>query len=359
MNKTIFDGKIISKKRIPVSSPEKIVDNNGKFIFGTFNEPLKYINMLDAKKPCKIPMPRMLKNSRLKNWEAVEVAFDEGFMTCATYEAGAIGFNIMMFFDKTEGTVYSWKQTKKIAKVTSHMTLIDSIKALKTFKSDFKIKNNFEKGKVKFDATIKNKKYGKAECHVEFTSCSDPSVVVIPFGENQALYTQKELFKVKGTLKFGDKTYIANERTTGIIDDHRGYYPYKMHYYWLTGMGTKKINGKDTQIGFNLTQNQSINPFDYNENLLWLGNESYTLPPVKFKILDNKKWNIKDDFGMVDVTFTPVDYHVERMWALLIDVDYKAPFGTKVEGYIKTSIDGEKIDVSGLHYMGENKKLYM
>lgn len=359
MNKTNFDGVVISEKRNPIPSPEKIVDSDGKFIFGTFSEPLKCINMLDAKKPCGLPMTKLIKNSRLKNWEAVEIAFDEGFMTCAIYEAGAIGFNIMMFYDKKEKKVYSWKQTKKIAKVKSHLTLVDSLKALKTLKSDFKIKNNFEKGKVYFDAKIQNKKYGLAECNVEFTSCSDPSVVVIPFGKNQALYTHKEVFKVKGTLKFGDKVFEANERTTGIIDDHRGYYPYKMHYYWLTGMGVKNIDGKDIVIGFNLTQNQSILPKDYNENLLWYGDDSYTLPPVKFTILDDGKWQIKDEFDMVNIKFTPVASHIEKLYAIFIDVNYKAPFGTEVEGYIRKTKDGKKIDMSGLNYMGEDKKLYM
>ena len=37
---------------------------------------------------------------------------------------------------------------------------------------------------------------------------------------------------------------LTDENTTALIDDHRGYYPRKAHYDWLTTMGKFNINNK-------------------------------------------------------------------------------------------------------------------
>jgi hypothetical protein len=52
-----------------------------------------------------------------------------------------------------------------------------------------------------------------------------------------------------------------------------------MHYDWLAFLGKDSL-GK--WFAFNLTQNQSIDPYRYNENLIWREKRTSLLPPVTF-----------------------------------------------------------------------------
>ena len=348
----------ISKKRVPIAPPESLVDENGKFIFGTFNAPLKALNMEKAKNPFKNPILSLRKNKHMKDWEAVEVAFDEGFVVSAVYNLGYLAFNIILFYDKETKKAVAWQTFTLPSKIKNHNTLINSNKSLDIpNKISLAFENHFEEGKANFVGMAWNKKLGDCKLEVELESVSDPCVVSIPFGENQALYSHKEFFKVtKGSFKVGDREFVANERTVAIIDDHNRYYPYKMHYNWITGMGVKEINGKNQKMAFNLTQNQSIDPTNFNENLLWLEGKAYELPPVNFTIEDGI-WTVKDEYDMVNVKLFIEGSFKINLNGGLIKTLYHAPFG-RYEGYIK-DYDGNEYDVSGLSSMGEDKTYWM
>ncbi|MFA6866868.1 MAG: DUF2804 family protein [Clostridia bacterium] len=348
----------ISKNRIPVTPPDSLVDENGKFVFGTFDGPINKINMDLAKKPFSNPLFNMCKLKHMKDWEAIEVAFDEGFVVSAVYNLGFVAFNIIMFYDNATKKAVAWQTFISTSKIKNHNSLINSTKSLDIpNKISLKFENHFEDGKVHFEGNASDKKLGDCQIEIDIESISTPSVVSIPFGINQALYSHKEFFKVtKGKFTIGDREIIANERTVAIIDDHKGYYPYKMHYYWITGMGRKDIDGKNQAIAFNLTQNQSIDPTNYNENLLWLEGVSYPLPPVNFTFEDGA-WIAKDEFDMVNVKLILEGSFRMNLNGGLVKAIYHAPFG-RYEGYIK-DYDGKKYDVSGLSSMGENKTYWM
>ena len=116
-----------------------------------------------------------------------------------------------------------------------------------------------------YDDTIKvdniNNNYKQCSIEYEFKMerLSKPSVVSLPFpySNNRALYSQKDFFKITGKLKINGEEMLTDENTTALIDDHRGYYPRKAHYDWLTTMGKFNINNKKQYFAFNLTHNQS------------------------------------------------------------------------------------------------------
>ncbi len=349
----------ISKKRIPVKPPYSVVDKEGKFNLGTFSEPFESLNMLDAYQPLGFPMAKWFKKLRLKDWEAVEVAFDEGFLVSAVYSFGFIGFNIIIFHEYETRKNYVWQDFALPGSIKNHETLTNSVKSLDVKgKHKLEIINNFNEGKATYKATAKNKTAGEVESMVELVSVSTPSNVCIPFGKNRALYSHKEFFKAEGYLKINGKEYKANEKTVAIIDDHKGYYPRDMKYYWITGMATKDFDGVPTKIAFNLTENQSIDSYNYNENLLWLEGVSYPLPPVHFELVEKDLWHVKDEHGMVDIKFfIQGDFTMVLNVLGLIKADYRAPFG-RYEGFIK-DYEGKTYDVSGLYSMGEDKHYVM
>ena len=60
--------EFISEKRRSIETPEKLVDDNGQVVFGTFNKEFKTLNLLDAKKPTMLP--NFTNKLKLTLWEA-------------------------------------------------------------------------------------------------------------------------------------------------------------------------------------------------------------------------------------------------------------------------------------------------
>ena len=205
------------------------------------------------------------------------------------------------------------------------------------------------------------------EYSLKLDRLSKPCVVSIPFATDRPrpLYSQKDFFKVEGSLTINGKTYTSDDFTTGIIDDHRGYYPRKAHYDWVTTMGKYEVDGKKQYIAFNLTRNQSIDQDKYNENLIWKVGETSLLTPVTFErsvsswdFKDFSEWKIKDEHDMVNITFkvygiNPMIVHVDH----IVRIDYYITFG-ELEGYLRDE-RGNKIVLDGMLGMGEDKSLLL
>ena len=185
-----------------------------------------------------------------------------------------------------------------------------------------------------------------------------PSVVSIPFGKNRPLYTEKALFKVKGSLTLNGETMTADENTTAIIDDHRGYYPRKMHYDWVTTMGLTDQG----YMGVNLTRNQSVDQEQYNENLIWKEDGNSLLPPVHFSRTPESRdfsgsgeWHVRDDHHMVHVDFVVRNQIAMIIRAGIVTADYHVSFG-EMRGWVRKE-DGTKIVLDGMMGMGEDKSM--
>ncbi len=359
--------KHISPDRKPAPTPKSVVEN-GEVKYGTFDAPFDNLNMLEARKPCK-GMPDFFKKHRLVEWEAFEVYMDEGVLISAVYRLAAlIGFSIFVWYDVKENKLYSWRNVvpKKRAKVASQ--LVDDYCYLKSKHSEYKIENSFNSGIAKARGYAENKT-GKFEIDMQFERISPLANGVMPLKRNKngalrnPLYTEKDFFKATGTITVNGKTYNSNENSVGIIDDHKGFYPFFAHYDWLTSMGQREIDGKMQHFAFNLTRNQSVDQHRFNENVIWREGISYPLPPVVFTHESGKKkaeiWHIKDEtnLALVDVTFKIKKVFYLPIHLLFIDCYYALPFGT-VHGYI-TDTEGKRYSVDGMIGIGEDKTTRM
>ncbi len=342
----------ISTKRRPAASPDKLVDN-GQAIFGTFISPLKDINLLDCKKPAGRLLPHCMNKIRFTKWEAFEIMFDEGALISAVYNMGVIGFSLFVFFDRLDKKVYNWINFAPCKRCIVAPNLIDSVTELATKKSLLRIENQFQEGACRAEGFANNKKCGSIEFDVSAKRISPPSIVSIPFGSNKPLYSEKDFFSAEGYLIINGRKISANASTTVIVDDHKGYYPFKMHYDWLTTMGKCSIGDEEKYLAINLTYNQSMNQDDYNENILWLQGESHPLPPIGFEKLAKDKWRIKDKYGAVDIVFEIENKFDMMMHLGLLDISYSLPFG-KVYGYVRDT-KGSKYSVDGMCAIGEDK----
>ena len=341
----------ISEKRIPVESPKDLVDENGNAIFGTFKDPIEQINLLKTKKPCG-KMPDSMKKNRLTRWEAFEISMDEGALVSAVYDMGIIGFSICAWYSKEEKKVYKWVDLGSPKKMTVADTLYSSITEHKKKEMYYVIENDFGNGKVHGKAK-KSGKCGDFEFDMSGVRICPPSIVNIPLGPNRPLYTEKDIFQATGYVLINGKRYETNSNSYIIIDDHKGYYPFKAHYDWLTGMEQIEIDGEKKCFSFNLTWNQSIDRDAYNENYIWVDNSMTPLPPVKFEHPKKNVWTIKDEYGHVDLSYTIDDVLPIVLHLGIIDLAYYLTFGI-IKGTLK-DLNGKVYTLDGMLGIGEDK----
>lgn len=345
----------ISYKRRPIDTPKFLVED-GKAHFGTFNEPFKNINLLDCNKPCGTLLINKMNKFRLVEWEAFEVNMDEGTLVCAVYNnMSLIGMGLFVFFDKKEKKIYYFRQETIFQNVKIGANLLNTITEIHLKNFDLEIHNNLEDGKAYIIGKALNKDGNEIEVEMNVNKIAPCSNVCIPLGNNKPLYTEKDFFKAEGTIKVNGVTYKSNENTVAIIDDHKGYYPYKSHYDWLTTMGKVDIDGESKYFAINLTRNQSTNQNDYNENTIWVENEIYPLPPVKFTRdeFNDKIWYVRDKYGYVDIVFEIDDTYEMPIHLGVIDVSYYLPFG-KLYGFVKDE-NNRKYVVDDMTGIGEDK----
>lgn len=349
---------ILSEKRIPVATPDSIIDSAGKAIFGTFDKEFRNINLKEIDKQCPY-LPNWSNWFRLTQWEAVEVNFKDHMLLMGVSDMGLINTGLICFYDKKKKKNVSWKETlfksRKQIKINENLLDGSTCEALGD-NVKIKIVNNFERGEAYILGEGFDSKKGFIRYELELKRVSLPCVVSIPFDKNKPLYTQKDLFKCKGYIEINGKKIESDEYATAIIDDHKGYYPRFSHYDWLTTMGRNTVDGKEQYFAFNLTRNQSIHQTDYNENLIWFEGKTSRLTPVRFEHLEYNKWHVRDVYGMVDVTFDIGDRCLIRMiGGPILDVNYHIVFG-EISGYVCDE-DGNKYILDGMCGFGEDKTL--
>jgi len=338
----------ISSKRVPVDSPEWVV-NDGISCFGTFKTPLQHVNLNSCRKPCGKYMPDFLKPFRLKQWFAYLIDFNKGFILSAVYDTGPLRFNVISFFDKETRKAQSNMVFTLKKRDIFPETLIDSKICLQAGHFSQEIVNALENGKIDIKAFYPgDKKHFSYRANVALESVSIPSIVVMPLGENKPLYIHKELFKATGQITVGKREFKLDEKAICAIDDHKGYYPYHMEYDWVAGFR----NDERGTLAFNLVDNQVLNPDDYNENFIWINGEMHQLPPVKVSKKTDTLWFVNDVHGAVDLRFEIEDDFTKKISAPFFKADYRAPYG-KISGTI-IDLEGVQHSLEGTFGIGED-----
>lgn len=344
----------LSDKRNSVATPENVIDEFGNCYFGTFDKEFSKMDFLNVNRPSSLP--NKFNKYKLTLWEATEINFDKVILLTAVCNMGIFGTSLTVLYDKRTKKCSYWQEMLPASKACIAPTLLNSSE---TYSKGGKVKihyvNNFQYGEAIVSGYSDNKDFGTIDYRVKLNRVSKPSIVNIPFDANRPLYSQKDLFRVEGYLEINGERFVADENTTAIIDDHRGYYPRKSHYDWVTTMGRKEIDGSLQYFGFNLTRNQSINQDDFNENLIWFEGRSTLLTPVVFKHETPFLWHIQDTKGMVDVTFDIGDEFLMDVKTGIINIDYHITFG-ELKGFV-CDPDGNKYILDGMSGIGEDKSL--
>jgi len=315
-----------------LENPGQLV-TEGRFNLGTYKEPFKNINPLDADIGKRIRYPRMLKNLRLKEWQHFALVNHNYYISLALFNAKTLALVQVCLYERKSGSIQFYEKKVFPRWVVLPQTLWDDYAACEVKGFMLKIHNHLNAGihDISFDieaTTDLPAIKGSFTCF-EDVSDSEPIVVCLPLHEERAMYSHKFVCPIEGSLWIsGRKEVFDSKGSYGLIDIHKGFYPYIMKWHWATAGGLDPDCGL---VGLNLTDNQVKDQDAYNENCLWIDGRIHLLPPVKFHF--NRKnlyepWDIRDQQGMVSLTFTPEVIRTVDINALIVKTRYRGPFGS-------------------------------
>lgn len=335
------------------SDVSRIVDEDGTVQFGQFDRPFEDVNLLDADAYRPLPLPRLLKRLRLKEWQAFQISHPRYFLNLALFDARIVGLVQVKIFDRQTGRKYLFEKKVPSFALSPPRNLLDSTYAWQGGGAHVFFRNLLRENKIFIELDIP----GSESCppiRARFeadTSGRTPMVVSIPFADNRGMYSHKCLVPLRGSLKIAESETDFAKQGCMLIDDHKGYYPRVMRWDWVT-TGCYRDG---SLVGFNLTRNASIDQERHNENGFWRDGRLHQLPPIRFerdKHEGSEIWKIRDDNGLVDLRFhVEVDGRVEMNLGI-VESRYRGPFGT-FEGKL-TSYDGEELVCDGMFGMGED-----
>ena len=331
---------------------EALVDK-GQFNFGTYPGAIRNLNFLDAKSPYDIPLPSVLLGTRLKEWQALQLGNEDYFIMVVLYNAKTLALIQCKVFDKRNQQKYIYEKILPPWDVSVPATLFNCHASYESTDFNVKMHNDIESGRIEVSVNIQNQK-DLPNLHARWEGFHDakvsPIVASLPFAKNRGMYSHKCLMPMQGKMNYDKEQVIFNRADSFmIIDHHKGFYPFEMKYDWVTGV--RWVDGH--LVGFNLTDNQALDPEKYNENCFWYDGDVFLLPAIKITRPNGimADWFIKDKFGMVDLVFHPKVDGIVDIDLFLLKSDYRGPYGY-FEGTLKSE-DNTAVNVADFFGMGE------
>lgn len=309
-------------------APERLVEADGTTHYGRYSTPFAHANLVDA--PFR-HLPRLLRRLRLKEWQALQLSAPGFFASFALFDAKATTLVQAKVYESATGkkVVHEWKLRPFAFKLADQ--LVSSTNTYRDGRGVMTFTNDVGRGHIVLDLDLHATRtlprvFGRVEVA---TSRGAFLVVSLPFEGAGSMVSHKGMFPVSGTITVGDRvTTLRPDEAVGLLDDHKGYYPYVMRWDWVTSAALR--NGE--LLGFNFTKNQCRSPERLNENCAWRGDRIAMLPAVTFERENERAqgetWRIRDREGRVDVVFTPVVPGDVRVNAVVVESRYRGPFGT-------------------------------
>jgi hypothetical protein len=339
-------------------APEAAV-SKGEYELGRFGTPFCRANLLDAERVYGYRLPRAVKSWRLKEWQAFQFGDRRWFCFTALYNAKAFSIAAFHAYDRERKRRVGFQLPLPGSAFAFGESLSGALVRYRSRSSFIEYACDYDAGSIKVSAQRYDRDAQRSFAGEFRFSCGPKQAalesVCMPLSLNRAIYSTKALMPLEGQLVVGGDAFdLGGPGAMGIIDDHKGYYPYHLHYDWATGFG---LDQKGRRAGFNLTDNQVRDQAKYNENCLWINNRTWPLPPVKMTRPRGPggEWIIQDTEGLVDLVFVPEIANDVHFNVGLAEGEYHGPFGA-FRGLIKNE-EGDKVQAELLYGAGEQKFL--
>jgi len=347
----------VYKREIQEKQYEPVV--NGIPLQGTWTGAFDEVDLLNVHRPYPIPLPRGIKNLRIKEWESFIIQNESFFIQARLCNN--------KFYRSALVIVYN-KETKERLEFNKQIpggvwrlprSLNNASVESSSYGFFFRIHTWLDTGSIQLELNIEQTRKRPAfAAHTIFDIVkgkTTPMAVSLLFHEHRNMYAYKALAAVRGDMVSGGQHIRMNPaKTTGLFCDFKGYYPYRMRNTWCSAMD---FDSKGRRIGFALGENQAREAFKNNENAFWVDGRLTPLPPVRITQNGSPEsdWIIQDMEGMVDLVFTPENSGHNARKSLFSGYDYENSLGF-FNGIVLSS-KGEKIPVHNVWGTGE--KLYL
>ena len=332
---------------------------NGTPLSGTWNKAFNHVNLSDINRPYRWPLPRWLKNNRIKEWEGFSVQDGRFFLEAFLGNFKLCRMAQILLYNKENGECFLFRKLLPGGGWQMPRSLARDMVECRSAGFYFRVHTWLNADAVKLDLDIAGTRRQPAfTAHLSFAMDSrtvTPSVVSLKFSEQRNMYAYKALTAVRGDIVLGDEHYTLNpSQCTGIFRDYKGFFPYQMKGEFCGGAG---FDGEGRRFGFHIVENQAKENRKNNENALWINGRLTPLPPVRITMSGGPEgdWVIQDLDGMVDLIYTPKEMNRFSPNLFVAMADFYVSVG--VYNGILVNESEERIQVKNI--WGSGEKLYM
>ncbi|MDR0623121.1 MAG: DUF2804 domain-containing protein [Treponema sp.] len=332
---------------------------DGIALQGTWTRAFEEVDLLDIHRPYRYPLPRWIRDNRIKEWETFIIQDDRFYLEAILSNLKMYRMAQVFLYDKNTLEQFTFRKVIPGSGWRLPRSLYNTSMDSRSYGFFFRIHNWLDADTIKLDLDIEAARRRPAfTAHAEFDlnrGAAVPMVVSLSFTGQRNMYAFKAFTAVRGDVVFGGKHMSFNpEKCSGFFHDYKGFYPYRLRMVWCNGMG---FDGEGRRFGFSIVENQTRETHKNNENALWINGELTPLPPVRITMPEGieSDWIIQDLEGMVDLVFTPREQVRSGINILVTHTEYETPLGY-YNGMLVNS-GGEQIMVRNLWGMGE--KLYL
>jgi hypothetical protein len=326
---------------------------------GTWTRAFEEVDLLDIRRPYRYPLPRWVRDNRIKEWETFIIQDDRFYLEAILSNLKMYRMAQVFLYDKDTLERFTFRKVIPGTGWRLSRSLYNTSVDSRSYGFFFRVHNWLDADTIKLDLDVEATRRRPAfTAHAEFDlnrGAAVPMAVSLNFAGRRAMYAFKAFTAVRGDLVFGGRhTSFNPEKCSGFIHDYKGFYPYRTRTVWCNGMG---FDGEGRRFGFNIAENQTRETYKNNENALWINGELTPLPPVRITMPGGieSDWIIQDLEGMVDLVFTPREQVRSGINIVITHTEYETPLGY-YNGMLVSS-GGERIMVRNLWGMGE--KLYL
>jgi hypothetical protein len=338
-----------------IQPPRNSPVEDGRPLQGTWDRAFDEVDLLDIHRPYLFPLPRRLRDFRIKEWESLHIQDEKVFLGFLLANFKSFRMAQAFLYDKEKNEKFlvrkllpfggwspnSWRLPKSLANSSAFSG---------SRRFFFRIHSWLDTGTVKFDLNIESSGRKPAlTAHIEYNMGKGPSpmAVSLGFSGRRSMYAFKAMAPVQGDIVLGGRRIIM-ESGLGFFCDYKGFFPYRMRETLCSALD---FSGR---FGFHLGENQARETYRNNENALWTDERLSPLPPVRITMPRgvDSDWIIQDVEGMVDLVFSPKEPNQTRVNSFFSSADYSAPLG-HYNGMLAAA-NGEQIQVRNVWGMGES-----
>jgi hypothetical protein len=342
-----------------IQTPRGAPIEHGTPLPGTWNTAFARVDLLDIRRPYFWPLPRWLRNYRIKEWESFSIQDNRFFLEALFGNFKLFQIAQILLYDKENEKNYVFRKLLpgndwKLPKSLNHAAV-----ECRSSRFFFRIHTWLNADTITLDLDIAATKRQPAfTAHLAYSMNNHdgtPVAVSLNFDERRNMYAFKALTAVRGDMVLGGRHINMDQaRCMGIFRDYKGFFPYKMRGAFCGSMG---FDGEGRRYGFHIAENQAKENRKNNENVLWVNGQYTPLPPVRITMPDGPEsdWVIQDIDGMVDLVFTPKEINRIGVNLLLIGSDFFAGMG--YYNGVLVAHNNEQIQVRNQWGIGE--KLYL